>query len=238
MLLNPGDHVCAIYDGHDELAHVVGDFLAEGLRKSERCWYLPASDDPAAVRAALKKRSIDTTRAVERGALSILSSTAAYSVRGDFDPEETLAVFSGAIEQALADGFNGFRAAANMSWALDLDGGAERLITYEALLRSLFSSARATGLCLYDRHRMPLAVIDGALCTHPIVRVGDAYCQNTFYDSDVRSLRAVDAASVTSRLDVVADAFGQRSSLQTRRSRKKPATPKQPGWRVLDNENP
>jgi hypothetical protein len=44
-------------------------------------------------------------------------------------------VFSNAIEQAFADGFNGFRAAANMSWALDLPDGPERLITYEALLR-------------------------------------------------------------------------------------------------------
>lgn len=190
MLLNPGDHVCAIYSGDDELAQIVGEFLAEGLRKSERCWYLPAADDPSAVRAALAERGVDQGRAVERGALSILSPNAAYGVRGDFDPEETLVVFSHAIEQALSDGFNGFRAAANMSWALDLDGGAERVITYEALLRSLFSSARATGLCLYDRRRMPVAVIDGALATHPIVRADGSYSRNNLYDPTVKSLRA------------------------------------------------
>src|SRR5689334_14720054 len=134
-----------------------------------------------------------------KGALTILSANAAYGVRGDFDPEETMVVFSNAIEAALGDGFNGFRAAANMSWALDLDGGVERLITYEALLRSLFSSAPATGLCLYDRHRMPLAVIDGALCTHPVVHTGDNYSRNTFYDPCVRSLRDTDAATVTSK---------------------------------------
>ena len=201
MLLNPGDHVCAIYNSENDLAQTAADFLAEGLRRSERCWYLPASDDPAAVRACLRELQIDTVRDEERGALSILSSNAAYSVRGDFDPEETMIVFSNAIEQALADGFTGFRAAANMSWALDLDGGPERLITYEALLRSLFSSARATGLCLYDRQRMPLDVIDGALCTHPVVRVNSTYARNTFYDPDVRSLRHADPVAVTSKLD-------------------------------------
>ena len=51
-------------------------------------------------RAALKARHIETTRAQERGALKTLSSNAAYRVRGDFDPEETMAVFNGAIEQA------------------------------------------------------------------------------------------------------------------------------------------
>ena len=183
------------------MANIVGDFLAEGLRNSERCWYLPASDEPDAVIGALKARHVNTTRATARGALSILSSNAAYSVRGDFDPEETMVVFSNAIEQALVDGFNGFRAAANMSWALDLEGGPERLIIYEALLRSLFSSARATGLCLYDRTRMPLAVIDGALATHPVVRVEGLYSRNAFYDAGVQSLRVADPVAVTSKLE-------------------------------------
>jgi two-component system, chemotaxis family, sensor kinase Cph1 len=201
VVLNPGDHICAIYSSDDELAEIVGEFLAEGIRKSERCWYLPASDDPRAVRAALRAHHVDTPRAEDRSALSILSSNAAYSVRGDFDPEETLVVFSNAIEQALADGFNGFRAAANMSWALDLADGPERLITYEALLRSLFSSARATGLCLYDRNRMPLAVIDGALSTHPVIRARDTYSRNAFYDVSVQSLRAADPTAVRSKLE-------------------------------------
>lgn len=201
MLLNPGDHVCAIYDTEEELAGIVGQFLAEGLRRAERCWYLPAADDPDALLVALARHGVDTAQAVERGALHVLSSNAAYSVRGDFDPEETMVVFSHAIEQAFADGFHGFRAAANMSWALDLDEGVERLITYEALLRSLFSSARATGLCLYDRTRMPLAVIDGALSTHPVVCVDHRYACNTFYDASVRSLGQADPARVMSRLD-------------------------------------
>ena len=225
MRVKPGDHICAIYGSADELAQTVADFLADGLRKSERCWYLPAADNPNAVRAALSTRQVDIARAMERGALSILSSNATYRVRGDFDPEETMAVFSNAIEQALADGFNGFRAAADMSWALDLDHGAERLITYEALLRSLFSSARATGLCLYDRDRMPLSVIDGALCTHPVVRVGTRYAPNAFYDCGVHSLRAADPAVVASRLDqlhTLAAGFGDQLPVQReglRRSR-------------------
>jgi hypothetical protein len=56
-----------------------------------------------------------------------------------------------------------------MSWALDCEDRAEQVIVYEALLKSLFATCRATGLCLYDRHRMPLAVINGALATRPVV---------------------------------------------------------------------
>jgi two-component system, chemotaxis family, sensor kinase Cph1 len=200
VLLSPGDHVCALYRSKSELVGIASEFLAEGLQRSERCWYLPAADHPGSLRAALEDRGVDVQDATRRGALSILSSNAAYSVRGDFDPEETMAVFSSAIEQALTDGFNGFRAAANMSWALDLENGVERLIVYEALLRSLFSSAPATGLCLYDRRRMPLAVIDGALCTHPVIRSHGGYHDSPFYDAGVASLQVADEAVVAARL--------------------------------------
>jgi len=64
----------AIYHGDQELADIVADFLAEGLRKSERCWYLPASGDARAIRAVLKARRIDAKGALERGALRILSA--------------------------------------------------------------------------------------------------------------------------------------------------------------------
>ncbi len=198
--LELGDHVCAIYTNDSELADVVADFTAEGLRRRERCWYLPAHDDPAQIREQLEARRVDVTRAIARGALTILSSSAAYDVRGDFDPEDTMRVFSDAIEAALSDGFTGFRAAANMSWALNLQNGAERLITYEALLRSLFSTARATGLCLYDARRMPLRVIDGALCTHPVIRAGATYQPNQFYDPGVRSLPIADETAVANKL--------------------------------------
>ncbi|HXW08370.1 MAG TPA: MEDS domain-containing protein [Vicinamibacterales bacterium] len=217
MLLNPGDHVCAIYSTRGELAEAVGEFLAEGLRKSERCWYVPAADEPPAIRAELEERGVNTTRAIDRGALNILSSQTAYTVRGDFDPEETLAVFSSAIEQALSDGFSGFRAAANMSWALDLENGVERLVTYEALLRSLFASAPATGLCLYDRTRMPLAVVDGALSTHPVVRSDGMYRMNPFYDSCVHSFQEADPIAVTSKLAQLGlSGLDRREGRQTR----------------------
>ena len=65
-------------------------------------------------------------------------------------------VFNEAIEPALTDGFKGFRAAAEMSWAINIDEGAEAVIAYESLLRMLFSTAPATGLCLYNAHHRSL----------------------------------------------------------------------------------
>ena len=201
MHLSPGDHICGIYSTEAELSSVVAPYLAEGLRRGERCWFLPTADGVAGVRRALTAQRVDVDAEVERGALVFADSKAAYAARGNFDPEETMAVFGDAIEGALNDGFNGFRAAAEMSWVLDVADGEERIVTYEALLKSLFSNGHATGMCLYHRDRMPLNVIDGALATHPIVRVPESdFRPNPFYDPAVTMVAAAEPAAVASRL--------------------------------------
>ena len=112
-------------------------------------------------------------------------------------------VFNEAIEQALKDGFTGFRAAADMSWALRVKNGARRLIAYEALLRTLFASCGATGLCLYDRKRMPLRVLNGALATHPLVGIGGAFQASPHYDSTVTTVPRVSDRLAKTRLELL-----------------------------------
>jgi hypothetical protein len=83
-----------------------------------------------------------------------------------------------------------------MSWALKCADGAHQVIVYEALLKSLFASCRAIGLCLYDRKRMPLDVINGALCTHPVAGSRGHYGANPFYDPATTGPTAINGAAV------------------------------------------
>jgi hypothetical protein len=183
MRLKRGDHVCSIYSTRAELATEVAAFLADGLHKGEQCWYVASGDETHSISNALRTLHVDVERQAERRALKLVSAEDAYIVRGQFDPEVTIKVFNNAIDQAYKDGFTGFRAAAEMSWALSRPDRLHILIEYEALLRTLFASCRAIGLCLYDATRMPLAVINGALATHPLVRSGSEYAANSLYGS-------------------------------------------------------
>jgi hypothetical protein len=200
MAFEPGDHVCALYSTRAELARVVAEFLAEGLRSHERCWYVAAGDEMESVRTALERLGIDVAGEIRRTALRLRSGEGAYAAQGQFDPESTLHVFNDAIEQAYTDGFIGFRAAADMSWALACEDGVHQVIVYEALLKSLFANCRAIGLCLYDRTRMPLSVLDGVLHTHPVAGVGGRYQQNPFYDPQVTGLAAGAEDAIVARL--------------------------------------
>ena len=200
MPFKRGDHVCAIYSTTEELTRDVASFLAEGLRSHERCWYVGDGAEIDSVRAALRKLGINVTADTKRGALQLISGDAAYIVHGTFHPEATIQIFNDAIEQAYTDGFTGFRAAAEMSWALNCADGAHQVIVYEALLKSLFASCRAIGLCLYDRKRMPLDVINGALCTHPIAGSHGHYGANPFYDPATTGLSGLNQAAVLEKV--------------------------------------
>ena len=200
MKFERGDHVCALYSTTAERAREVARFLADGLRRGERCWYVAAGDESGSVGLALEQLGVDAAEQTRRSALRLLSREGAYAAHGHFNPESTLALFNDAIEQAYTDGFTGFRAAADMSWVLDCEDGAHQVIVYEALLKTLFANCRAIGLCLYDRTRMPLPVLNGVLHTHPVAGVGGHYIDNPFYDPHVRAMVAASDEAVLGRL--------------------------------------
>ena len=203
MRFKCGDHICALYSTTRELAEAVANFLADGLRRGERCWYVASGVETDAIRAALRKLDINLRAETAREALKLISGNGAYVVHGAFNPEATIQIFNDAIEQAYMDGFSGFRAAADMSWALECEDGANQLIVYEALLRSLFATCHVTGLCLYDRKRMPLDIINGALATHPVAGCRGQYQTNQFYDSTTDRLSAVADAEVLAKLQTL-----------------------------------
>ena len=198
--LKKGDHICGLYSSRGELAEIVADFVVDGLRRKHQCWFITSGDETEDVREALAERGVAVSREISRGALQLISGDGTYLVHGAFDPEQAIKTFNDAIDKAYRDGFTGFRAAAEMSWALARADIASQLIVYEALLKALFASARATGLCLYHRDRTPLAVVDGALATHPVVHSAGAYQANPFYDESVAGLMPFDAGMVDAKL--------------------------------------
>ena len=177
-----GDHVCAIYDTAEEQLGVAASFMAEGLKRRQRCLYTSEGEDSLArFRSSLQAAGVNVATAVERGALVLLGKDDAHLAGGSFDGERMLLMLQAGVEDALNDGFTAFRACGDMSWLLDDAPGSGEVVDYEALLNQTFQNVRAIGMCQYDRQRLPAVLLDQALATHPSVVIGHQRRSNPFY---------------------------------------------------------
>jgi hypothetical protein len=178
-----GDHVCALFDDERELMVIAAGYVAEGLRHRERCLFVGASRDALKrFRTVLATFGIDADRMVKEGALLEMTYSEAHLAGGCFDSERMLRTLNDAVEEALNAGFQGLRTCGDMSWLLDEPEGCDQVVEYEILLNQLFRGARAVGMCLFDRSRMPAMVLDHGLATHTSVALQGRHVENPFYD--------------------------------------------------------
>jgi hypothetical protein len=199
-----GDHACAIYSSRAQLVRLVSRFLAEGLERYEHTWYIGAFTEGRAIVAALRRRGVDVDRQIRQGALRLLLPGEVYVAGGEFDARHADRMFYDAILQSQLHGFRGFRAAAEMSWAMTVPNGPERLIAYEAHSQSGIAAGPVTALCLYHRRRVSSDVLHGAVLTHPLAAASRGHAmRNPLYDAAVSNL-PVDNRDVPLKLRTLA----------------------------------
>jgi hypothetical protein len=177
-----GEHICCVYDTADEQRSVAARYLADGLRRGERCLYVADSRDALEqFRISLGEAGIDAEAAAGSGALIEKTCAEVHLLDGTLDCERMLNVLGEAVEAALNDGFQGLRACGDMSWLLDHAPGSDQVVAYEALLNQFFKGVRAGGMCLYDRQRLPVEMIDHAFATHSTAIVNRQHQANPLY---------------------------------------------------------
>ncbi len=167
---NQGEHICTFYDTADEQRSVAAHYLADGLRRGERCLYVAESRaalDPFHI--LLRNAGIDVESAVGRGALIEKTSAEVHLLNGTFECERMLRVLDEAVESALNDGFQGLRACGDMSWLLEDAFGSDQVVAYEALLNQFFQGVRAAGMC-QDRSQPPARRFDRSRARHALDR--------------------------------------------------------------------
>ena len=76
-----------------------------------------------------------------------------------------------------------------MSWLFDEPSATEQVAAYEALLNQFFHGVRAAGMCLYDRRRLPVEMIDHAFATHSTAIVNGQHQANPLYQPSAIAAR-------------------------------------------------
>ena len=196
-----GEHICVLYETAEEQRTVAAAYLADGLARGERCYYV--ADSAAALgefRVVLRGLGVDVDEVRRLRALVEATHDEAHLAGGYFDSERMLAMLNQAVETALNDGFTGLRTCGDMSWLLGDPPGAQQVVEYEALLNQLFRGVRACGMCQYDLRRLPDTLLDRALAMHSSSVIEGTYKTNPFYEPAASAVRPAQPLALHTKL--------------------------------------
>ena len=188
-----GDHICVFYRSENALMEFLAPYIAEGLRKDERCFCVQKPHTLRRLIYDLRFIGIDTDREVERGALDLHVEDEVYLPNGRFEPEKLMDMLLKSIETAVKNGFSGLRTAGELSWSVRGRNECDRLVGYEKLVDKYFPGKQVIGVCQYaidefspevldlilDAHRLHLAD-QGPAAIYSSINIGYGHCNAEF----------------------------------------------------------
>lgn len=188
--LHVHDHMCGIYDSHEEQYEPACRFLMAGLERNEQCGYIAESLTPVEFGLLLRAHGVDVAGLTASGALQIISGEQMRARLGGFTPAAMFEFLSLTERKALADGYTAFRWAADMTW-LKKDGiQAADMFLYESQLNSLLAQHRLVGFCQYARDDFTAELLLAAAETHPLLVYNTTVCDNFYYVPPQEYLKA------------------------------------------------
>jgi len=189
--LKPGEHLCSFYENKMEQFQIVLPFLKEGLDRGEKCLYVADENTVAEIKAGLLMHGVDVGRYLMSGQLSIITKKQAYLREGEFDAAAMITFLTSAVDEALKEGYTGFRGTGEMTWILQDIRNMDAFWEYEARLSTAFRNRPARILCQYDTKRFLGNIVVEVLKTHPRVLLGLDLYENPFYERKVPPLGMV-----------------------------------------------
>ena len=103
--LQSHDHLCLIYETHEEWRDAIIPFIMLGLAKGEKCAYIVDARTADEIRGYLFKEGVNVAAAESSGQLTIIDQADAYTREGAFDPDRMIALLIEETTKALAEGY-------------------------------------------------------------------------------------------------------------------------------------
>jgi hypothetical protein len=160
-----GDHICVFYRTESALLEILTPYVAEGLRKGERCFCVQSNEVMRRLAQDLQFIGVNVEREVARGALLFYTENEIYFEQGQFDGEAMIRRLTWAIEESAKAGFTGFRSAGELTWA-SAENHCKQVIGYEQMVEECYPTKPAVGLCQYRMSAFEPRVLDSLLESH------------------------------------------------------------------------
>ncbi|MBV9886719.1 MAG: MEDS domain-containing protein [Acidobacteria bacterium] len=160
-----GDHVCVFYRTETALLEILTPYVAEGLRKGERCFCVQTNEVTRRLTVDLQFIGVNVDREIARGSLEFHSENDVYFESGAFDGDAMIRRLMRSVEESVKAGFTGFRSAGELTWASD-EAHCKQVIGYEKMVEQCYPGKRAVGLCQYRMSAFEPTVLQALLEAH------------------------------------------------------------------------
>ncbi|WP_304105976.1 MEDS domain-containing protein [Mycolicibacterium bacteremicum] len=168
------DHLCLAFDDPADFAAQARDFLADGLAQGLQVHYVFGGVDEG-VAAATRDWLLDELAPRRADAVKVTSIGSTYGRGHVVSAEEQIDVYARATESALADGFTGFRVAADVTALVNSPEQLDAIAHYEHLIDRYMSRHPMSALCAYDRSTLGADTVTKVGCIHPVSNVGTSF---------------------------------------------------------------
>lgn len=179
--LNIHDHVCGIYDTHEDQYETACRFIKAGLERREQCLYIAEHLTPNEFKSLLATHGVNVDALTADGSLMVVSGAEIRLKLGGFTPDSMLTFLEQSERMALESGFLAFRLAADMTWLRKDNIAPADMFLYESLLNHLFKQGKIVGLCQYARNDFKAEMLIAAAETHPLLVYNETVCDNFYY---------------------------------------------------------
>jgi len=143
-----GTHFCQFYQTRDDLIDILVPYFKAGLENNELCvWITSQPLEVEDAKEALRKTIPDIDVYLKEGQIEIIPYTYGYLKEGIFDPEGVVNGWVEKINQVLARGYDGLRAAGDNRW-LEKEGWDD-FVDYENKVDAVIDKHHVIALCPY-----------------------------------------------------------------------------------------
>jgi len=142
------DHVILFYTNQRDKHLVLFTYLKAGLDAGEAAVYIAGDNSPSQIREAMRDFGLDVEHYERTGALKVVDYRNWYVIRGEFNIGRTISLWKKALDEAVAIGFRGLRAAGEMA-CFFRNNMINELVLYERALHRELDIPLAA-ICAYD----------------------------------------------------------------------------------------
>ncbi len=128
--------------------NVLFSYLQDGLEKGEAGVYVTSEENPSRIREAMTQFGIDVEKYEKTHALRILGYEDVYIIDGKFSSSTTINLLNKLYNEALKQGFKGWRVTGEMACFFE-HNLTQELIEYERAVHRVYDIPMI-GLCAYN----------------------------------------------------------------------------------------